>query len=40
MGREEDALELWGRVTDMHPQNPEAKASVDRLGILLGGRTL
>ena len=40
MGREEDALELWRRVTDMHPQNPVAKASVDRLGILLGGRTL
>ena len=40
MGREEDALEVWRRVNDMHPQNPEAKASVDRLGILLGGRTL
>ena len=40
VGREEGALEVWRRVNDMHPQNPEAQASVDRLGILLGGRTL
>lgn len=40
MGREADALELWGRVHEMHPQNPEAKASMDRLRLLLEGRTL
>ena len=40
MGREADALEVWRRVHEMHPQNPEAKAAVDRLGMLLGGRTL
>lgn len=40
MGREQDALELWRRVHDMHPQNAEAEAAVNRLGMLLGGRTL
>ena len=40
MGREEDALELWGRVHEMHPQNAAAKASVDRLRLSLEGRTL
>ena len=40
MGREEDALELWGRVHEMHPQNAAAKASVDRLRLSLKGRTL
>ena len=40
MGREEDALELWGRVHEMHPQNAEAQASVDRLRLSLEGRTL
>ena len=40
MGREEDALELWGRVHEMHPQNAEAKASMDRLRLSLEGRTL
>lgn len=40
VGREEDALELWRRVHDMHPQNPEANAAVDRLQLQLQGRTL
>lgn len=40
MGREADALEVWAQVHEMHPQNPEAKASVDRLRLLLEGRTL
>lgn len=40
LGREEDALEVWRRVTDIHPQNPVARTSVDRLEIALGGRTL
>lgn len=40
VGREEDALELWSRVHDMHPQNPEAKASMDRLALQLQGRAL
>ncbi len=40
MGREEDALEVWTQVHDMHPQNPEAQASVDRLRLQLEGRAL
>lgn len=40
VGLEEDALELWHRVHDMHPQNPEASAAVDRLELQLQGRTL
>ena len=40
IGEEEDALEVWRRVHDMHPQNPEAAASVDRLELQLQGRTL
>lgn len=40
VGREEDALELWRRVHDMHPQNPEAQANMDRLELKLQGRTL
>jgi tetratricopeptide (TPR) repeat protein len=40
LGREEDALELWRRVTDMHPQNPEAEASAQRLEHLLEGMAL
>jgi Flp pilus assembly protein TadD len=40
IGREEDALELWRRVHEMHPQEPTAAASVDRLELLLDGRTL
>ena len=40
VGLEEDALELWHRVHDMHPQNPEASAAVGRLELQLQGRTL
>jgi tetratricopeptide (TPR) repeat protein len=40
VGLEADALELWHRVHDMHPQNPEASAAVDRLELQLQGRTL
>jgi tetratricopeptide (TPR) repeat protein len=40
IGEEEDALEVWRRVHDMHPQNPEAAAAVDRLELQLQGRTL
>jgi tetratricopeptide (TPR) repeat protein len=40
VGRPEDALEVWRQVHDMHPQNPEAEASVDRLELQIEGRTL
>jgi tetratricopeptide (TPR) repeat protein len=40
MGRAEDALEVWTRVHDMHPQNPEAQAAVDRLRLELEGRAI
>ena len=40
IGREDDALEVWRKVHDMNPQNPEAQASVDRLELALEGRTL
>lgn len=40
MGEREDALEVWSRVHEMNPQNPAAAASVDRLRLLLEGRTL
>ena len=40
IGEEEGALEVWRRVHDMHPQNPEAAASVSRLELQLQGRTL
>lgn len=40
LGREEDALELWRKVHDMHPRNAEAEAAVNRLEIALGGRIL
>jgi tetratricopeptide (TPR) repeat protein len=40
IGRREDALEVWGRVHEMHPQNPEAQASMDRLRLELQGRAL
>jgi tetratricopeptide (TPR) repeat protein len=38
--RPDDALEVWRRVHEMHPQNAEAKAAVDRLELELQGRTL
>ncbi len=38
--RREDALEVWRQVHEMHPQNPEAVAAVDRLERELQGRTL
>jgi tetratricopeptide (TPR) repeat protein len=40
VGREEDALEVWHRVHDMHPQNPQAAEAVGRLELKLQGRTL
>ena len=40
VGLEEDALEVWHRVHDMHPQNPEATEAVTRLETQLQGRTL
>lgn len=40
VGREEDALEVWRRVHDMHPQNPAAADAVARLELKLQGRTL
>ena len=40
VGLEEDALEVWHRVHDMHPQNPEASAAVDRLEQQLQGLSL
>lgn len=40
VGRPEDALELWRRVHDMHPQNPQATQAVARLERSLDGQTL
>ena len=40
VGLEEDALEVWHRVHDMHPQNPEATEAVTRLETQLQGQTL
>jgi tetratricopeptide (TPR) repeat protein len=40
IGREEDALEVWRRVHEMNPQEPQAAAAVDRLELALQGRTL
>lgn len=40
VGRTEDALEVWRRVHDMHPQNPQASEAVSRLELSLDGRTL
>ncbi len=40
VGLEEDALEVWRQVHDMHPQNPQAAEAVGRLELKLQGRTL
>jgi tetratricopeptide (TPR) repeat protein len=40
VGLEEDALEVWRRVHDMHPQNPQATEALGRLELKLQGRTL
>jgi tetratricopeptide (TPR) repeat protein len=40
IGREDDALEVWRRVHEMHPQEPQAAAAVNRLELALQGRTL
>ena len=40
VGLDKDALEVWQRVHDMHPQNPEATEAVTRLEMQLQGRTL
>ncbi len=40
LGREEDALELWRRVTDMNPQDVDSSAAVGRLTLTLEGRAL
>ncbi|MBP1805645.1 tetratricopeptide repeat protein [Rubellimicrobium aerolatum] len=40
VGRPADALEVWRRVHDMHPQNPEAAAAVSRLAAETEGQTL
>lgn len=40
VGREEDALEVWRRVTEINPQDEAATASVARLETALAGRAL
>jgi tetratricopeptide (TPR) repeat protein len=40
MGRPADALEVWRKVAEINPQDPDAAAAAARLSLLVEGRTL